>query len=82
MERALPNEFCSQMFLIYFVCCIFDSSSSQFAFNSTSLQISCVLLVSKIDANANFKITGNNAKVFNVCSAFKMLHHFFYPKLH
>ena len=27
-ERALPNEFCSQMFLIYFVCCIFDSNSS------------------------------------------------------
>ena len=29
-----------------------------FAFNCTSLQISCVLLASKIDANANLKITG------------------------
>ena len=29
-----------------------------FAFNSTSLQISCVLLASKIDANANLKIIG------------------------
>ena len=31
-ERALPNEFCSQMSIIYFVCCIFDSNSSWFCF--------------------------------------------------
>ena len=29
-----------------------------FAFNSTSLQISCVLLASKIDANTKLKIIG------------------------
>ena len=52
-----------------------------FAFNNTSFQISCVLLASKFDANANFKITGINARVFNVCNAFKNATSFFYPKL-
>ena len=31
-ERALPNVFCSQMFIIYFIYHIFDSNSSQFCF--------------------------------------------------
>ena len=31
-ERALPNVFCSQMFLIYIVCCIFDKNPSRFCF--------------------------------------------------
>ena len=82
-ERALPNEFYSQMFLIYFVCCIFDSNSHSFAFYCTSLHITHVFLASKFDANANFKITGINAKVFNACNAFKNATlFFFYPKLH
>ena len=56
--RALPNVFCSQMFLIYFVCAFLIAIPHGFAFNCTSLHITCVLLASKIDANANFKITG------------------------
>ena len=57
-ERALLNEFCFQIFLIYFVCAFLIAIPHGFAFYHTSLQISCVLLTSKFDANANFKITG------------------------
>ena len=35
-ERALPNEFCSQMFLIYFVCAFSIAIPHGFAFYCTS----------------------------------------------
>ena len=50
---TLANVFCSQMFLIYFVCCILTAVPYGFAFNHAVLHISCVLLASKIDANTN-----------------------------
>ena len=67
-ERALLNEFCSQMFLIYFVCCIFIAIPHGFAFNHTSLHITYALWASKIDASANFKflaLATANANVYN-----------------
>ena len=61
-ERALSNVFvlkCSS-FTLYVTFLI--TIHHGFAFNRTSLQISYVLLASKIDANANLKkkITGIN----------------------
>ena len=54
--RALSNVFSSQILCICFIYCIFIAIPDSFAFNSTSLQIISVLLASKIDANANFKL--------------------------
>ena len=72
---ALSNVFCSQMFLIYFVCCIFDSNPLHgFAFNCTILHVSGVLLASKVDAQMYFKycyyqnllaLAKTNANAFN-----------------
>ena len=48
------------MFLIYFICHIFDSNSSWLCFQQHKFANKCVLLASKIDANANLKIIGIN----------------------
>ena len=48
---ALSNVFFSQIFLIYFVCCIFPAILYGFAFNHAVLHVSCILLASKVYAN-------------------------------
>ena len=79
---ALPNMFYSQMFLIYFLCA-FLIAIPHFAFNHTSLHITCVLLKSKVYANVNPKLLAlatANAKVFNAFNAFKNATLFFLSK--